>query len=137
MIIAASLEPLPDLESPVLGLVIAALVCWLVYAVVCGGERIQDRRARADAHLLGQQAHVRGHRASTARMGRDVHGDRSGGDSDACRARTHQLELDDAEVVALARYFALGRPSADAGTAVDKIERAASDIIHADRARRR
>lgn len=127
-----------DLDSSPWTLLVIAAVCFAVWAL----SLLHDRRAAAVraayvAHVLGEPEDVRGHRASTARMGRDVHGSRSGGTGHDDRARTHQLELDDAEVVALARYFALGKPSAAAGRAVDKIERAAMDIVHADRASRR
>lgn len=133
-----SLAPQPDLDTPPWMLLLVAAICFAVWALLW----LHDRRAAAHraayvAYVLGQPQDVRGHRASAACMGRDVHGDRSSSPRDVDRARTHELELDDSEVVALARYFAVDRKSRDLGTAVAKIERAAYEIILADRAARR
>lgn len=143
---ASTVSTAPDLDfsSPWVLLAIA-LVLVIAAAVMWRHERRQNASHDAGAArargldsrtvVVGLQER-RGEDASARRMGDGVHGDRRSSDHAQPRADAHALTDD--EVVALARWFAIGRATPPhLAHAVDKLNRRAADILNADRARRR
>lgn len=134
----------PDLDNPILGLLIAALFAWVVLAVVWMHEH-RAAVARVRRILLARMGRTsaRAEAHDAARLGRRVRRDH-GSKRRSGRARAaHPLELTltDDEAVALARWVELRWVSADEQAvlhaAIDKLDRVALRLIQADRAGRR
>jgi len=139
----------PDLDNPILGLLVAALLAWAAVGVMWLHDhraavarlrrivlaRLGFKTARAEAHdaaWVGRSVHRHHRRDQRRRARRQLHGARS------------SLELTSDEVVALARYLGLGwrvEWSVEQVTALNsahaKIGERADLIILAERAGRR
>lgn len=133
----------PDLDNPAWVLLLLALGAWLLL----GGMTVLERRR---ARLACDRAQRRHDGRADHEPEDDDTRDRAEGDpqdGEALRGSVTNVHapivLDDDEVLALARYLELssrrmsGMQIADAYDGIVKVTRAASDIIHADRASRR